>query len=392
MKSNKTKKFFVIGMSLVVILFLLVSCKTTTGTTTAATETTAAATTAAAATAAAETTVAAETTAAAEITPYTLTPDNLPAGWKLPKTLGHVTNYLMHEYYQNITKGEKAACDQYGIEFSINDANLDLQKSLAGLDDYVAKKTDVIVFTPVDEAASGPAVTRAREGGAIVVNEGNICDGMLTVVAINEYEAAYKTGLAAGEWLKANFSGKPVLILDVTLFGLRSCELRSNGFFDAIISILPDAQRVQVNGKGMKDEAVKVTADAITANPGINVIFGINDDSALGGLQSWRAAGKNDKDVLVVGFGFEGAAGRAAMLEGGPYKFSGAMFPEYGGMLLVNAGIMAFNGAALPKHVVQITLPMTIDLLPQYYTQEGDTWICNFSAVSKIPPEPQVYK
>ena len=39
----------------------------------------------------------------------TLDPKALPAGWKLPETVGHVTNYLVHEWYQNETKGEASA-------------------------------------------------------------------------------------------------------------------------------------------------------------------------------------------------------------------------------------------------------------------------------------------
>ncbi|MHB8280005.1 MAG: hypothetical protein ACYDIA_20500, partial [Candidatus Humimicrobiaceae bacterium] len=126
----KRKWIFIVTMILALAMVFslpLVGCKTVAPATTAAAATTVApATTAAAAAAAA----AAETTAAAAPDVYNLGPDKIPASWKLPKTVGHVTNYLVHEWYQNLTKGEKARADEYGIEFSINDANLDLQKSL----------------------------------------------------------------------------------------------------------------------------------------------------------------------------------------------------------------------------------------------------------------------
>src|SRR5205809_614792 len=171
-------------------------------------------------------------------------PNNMPSGWTKPTTLGHVTNYLVHEWYQNETKAEKGEAQRFGIDFSINDANLNLQKSLAALDDYVAKKEQAIVFTPVDEKASGPAIQRAK---------------------------GHKTGF-------------------------------------------PAAKIVSVDGKGLKDEAVKVSTDALTANRDINVIFGINDDSALGGLQAYRAAGLPDSKVLVAGFGCEGKACKTNLL------------------------------------------------------------------------------
>src|SRR5688572_28976809 len=56
-------------------------------------------------------------------------PGELPEGWTLPPSIGHVTNYLVHEWYQNETAGEAVRAEEHGIEFSINDANLDLQTS-----------------------------------------------------------------------------------------------------------------------------------------------------------------------------------------------------------------------------------------------------------------------
>ena len=97
----------------------------------------------------------------------------LPEGWALPKTVGHVVNYLMHEWYQNETKGEQARAADFGIEFSLNDANLDLQKSLAGVDDYLAKGVSALVFTPVNEEASAPTIKKAIAAGMPVVCEGS---------------------------------------------------------------------------------------------------------------------------------------------------------------------------------------------------------------------------
>jgi ribose transport system substrate-binding protein len=313
-----------------------------------------------------------------------LDPKALPKGWAVPKTVGHVVNYLMHEWYQNETKGEMARAADFGIEFSLNDANLDLQKSLAGVDDYLAKGVDAIVFTPVNEEASAPTIKKAVASGMPVVCEGSPTEGCLTLVSINDYEAGYKVGVWAGEYAKANFGGK-ALVLDIGLPALSTTVARSNGFADGLKSVLPDAQIVQsVDGKGLKDEAVKVAADALTANPDVNIIFGINDDSALGGLQAFQAAGLDTANLLVVGFGCEGKACKSALMEGGPYKVSAGMFPEYQGRLLINAAVAAFNGFPMPPHIVAPTTPVTKDNLGTFYTQEGDEWVPNFEATAAI--------
>ena len=100
--------------------------------------------------------------------------ENLPDGWSLPGSIGHVTNYLVHEWYQNETAAEAATADSYGIEFSINDANLDLQASLAAVDDYLAQNVEALVFTPVDEVASAPTIRRIARDLAVVC-EGDSC-------------------------------------------------------------------------------------------------------------------------------------------------------------------------------------------------------------------------
>jgi len=322
--------------------------------------------------------------AAGEKLVRTLDPTALPAGWKLPKTIGHVTNYLVHEWYQNETKGEKARADDFKIDFTINDANLDLQKSLAAVDDYLAKNVDALVFTPVNEKASGPTIQKAAKSLPVIC-EGSPTDGCITLVSIDDFKAGQQVGVWAGNYVKQNLGGK-ASILDVGLPALSTTVARSKGFIAGIQSVLPDAKVAQsVDGTGLKDVAVKVSADALTAHPDVNVIFGINDDSALGGLQAYTAAGMDQSKVLVVGFGCEGKACKSALEQGGPYKVSAAMFPEYQGRLLIDAAIAAFNGAKLPAHIVAPSTPITKDNLAQFYTKSGDTYAPNFDAMAKLP-------
>jgi ribose transport system substrate-binding protein len=316
-------------------------------------------------------------------------PKALPEGWKIPANVGHVTNYLVHEWYQNLTKGEQARADEYGIKFTINDANLDLAASLAAVDDYVSKNIDVLNFTPVNEEASGPKISEVATSGKPIICESSPTAGCTTLVSIDDYAAGYKVGVWSGEYVKTNMDGKAV-ILDVGLPALTTTVNRSQGFVDGITSVLGDGATVaqSIDGSGLKDKAVQVAADALTAHPDVNVIFGINDDSALGGMQAYEAAGLDMDSLLVVGFGCEGNACKDALAEGGPYKVSAAMFPEYQGRLLIDAGVAAFNGVELKAHTIAPSSPVTAETLGQYYTKNDDgTYSANFDAISKISIE-----
>jgi len=317
-----------------------------------------------------------------------LDPAALPDGWTLPETVGHVTNYLVHEWYQNLTKGEQARADEWGISFSINDANLDLPTSLAAVDDFIAQGVDVLNFTPVNEEASGPKITEVAATGLPIICESSPTAGCTTLVSIDDYAAGFKVGVWAGEYVNENLGGNAV-ILDVGLPALTTTVARSTGFLDGITSVLGENATLaqSVDGNGLKDTSVTVSADALTAHPDVNVIFGINDDSALGGMQSYEAAGLDMDNLLVVGFGCEGNACKDALAEGGPYKVSAAMFPEYQGRLLIDAGIAAFNGVELPAHLIAPSTPITADNLADFYTVADGVYSANFDAIAQISVE-----
>ena len=186
----------------------------------------------------------------------TMDPENLPDGWEIPALVTHVTNYGVHEWYQNLTKGEAARAADYGIEFNQVDANLDLQASLAAAEES-ANDVDVLNFTPVQEEPSAPTITRiAEETAKPIICESSPTEGCTTLVSIDDYAAGFKVGVWAGEYVEDNMDGEAV-ILDIGLPALNSTVNRSNGFIDGITSILGDnAQLAQsIDGQGLKDQA-----------------------------------------------------------------------------------------------------------------------------------------
>ena len=195
-------------------------------------------------------------------------PSALPEEFEIPGSATHITNYGVHEWYQNLTKGEAARAEEYGIAFNQVDANLDLQASLAAVQE-VAPQVDVINFTPVNEEASGPTLAAmAEETGKPIICESSPADGCTTLVSIDDYAAGFKVGVWAGEYARDNFGGT-ANVLDVGLPALTTTVARSTGFADGLMSVLPDARIVaSVDGEGLKDAAVQVAARRADREPG----------------------------------------------------------------------------------------------------------------------------
>ena len=303
-----------------------------------------------------------------------------------PQKIGYVTNYATHEWYQNVIKGMQDRAAELGIELEVKDANLDVARQIAGAEDFMASGVDVLILTPVNEEGVVQLLRRAKAEDLPVVLEGNPVTGMTTMVAICDYDTGYHAGVAAGEYAKENLDGR-ARVMNVGLPLLSATVLRSEGFMDGLRTVLPDATMVHdLDGGGNPDRALEVSAAALAQNADIDIIYGINDSSAQGGLQAWKASGRAQDDLLVVGTGGEGL-GFISMMQTEPsWKIEAAMFPEKVGFTAIDAAVSLYNGEEVPEHIVSPTAPMIGDEWTKFYSVEGTTRTIDWEAVNAVEP------
>ena len=310
----------------------------------------------------------------------------------MPKKIGYVVNYATHEWYQNVIKGMKDRGQQLGIEVEVKDANLDVAKQVSAAEDFMAQGVDVLIITPVNEEGVVPLIRRAKSEKMPLVLEGNPVKGMTTMVAICDYDTGYNAGVAAGKYAKEHLGGK-AKVMNVGLPLLSATVLRSQGFMDGIKTEISDATMVHdLDGGGNPDRALEVSSAALAQNADINIIYGINDSSSLGGLQAWKAAGKSQDGLLVVGTGGEGLAFINAMQHEPSYKIEAAMFPEKVGFTAIDAAVKVFNGESVPEHIVSPTAPMLGDEWEKYYSVEGTKRTIKWDAVNAVQPPAKCMK
>lgn len=310
----------------------------------------------------------------------------------MPERIGYIVNYATHEWYQNVIKGMQDRASELGIEVEVIDANLDIAKQVAAAEDFMARDMDVIIMTPVNEEGVVPILRRAKAEDMPVVLEGNPVQGMRVMVAICDYDTGYHAGVAAGELLKEGGHDAP-RVMNVGLPLLSATILRSNGFMDGIQTIYPEAEMVHdLDGGGNPDRAQEVSSAALAADSDVDVIYGINDSSALGGLQAWRAAGLPEDDLLVVGTGSEGLAFLNAMNAGGPFQIEAAMFPEAIGFTSIDTAVALYQGEDVPEHVVSPTAAVTLDTVGDFYEYDGESRQIQWEAVNALEIPAQCMK
>jgi ribose transport system substrate-binding protein len=297
--------------------------------------------------------------------------------------VGYVVNFMSHEWYQNICNGAKDRAAELGVDLRIADANLDVAKQIAAAENFITQKVDVLVLTPVDAKAMGPIVRQATKAGIPVITESNVVEGTKTYVGISNQTGGRK----AGEWYVkyAKAKGISPKILIVGLPNFDDCRQRVAGFKEALAASGIKYEILQeVDGQGLKEKALAVSQDALTAHPDVNTIFGINDDSTTGGMAAYRAAGLDESKLTAIGFGFEGAVGQGALLSGGPYKAALAMFPNFVGVGLIDAAVAVSKGEILPAHFETPTVVVDNGNFNNFYVKSGEKYAMKYDAIRAL--------
>ncbi len=229
-------------------------------------------------------------------------------------TVGHVVYNLQHQFHQAIAKeivdyGKK----MYGAKVIVLDGQGDSDKILKAVENLIAQKVKAISIHSPDQAMTLAAIKLARAKGIPVVTTLVWpAEKIAPHVQPLESSSSFVMGqIAAKQWLMANPT-KPtrVAILDFGKFPPVEI-LRTTPFWDGVKSIDPNAQLVtQLNGQGDTTKSMEITLDILQAHPEVNVIFGANDEMALGALAACEQIGRgkmnNGKPLTEIIAGLDG--------------------------------------------------------------------------------------
>ena len=264
---------------------------------------------------------------------------------KFKKTIGVSLLTRGHIFYRDLEDGLKTEADKYGYKLIITSAEWDLGKQISHMEDFISRKVDAIVVCPVDSKGIGSGIAGANNAGIpvftadIAAEEGNV----VSHIASDNVQG----GKLAGEYLAKLLNGKGNIAI-VNQPAITSVLDRVAGFREAI-NKYPDIKIVaDVNGQGVRDRSLQVTADILQANPKLDGIFGINDDSALGALDAVNQF--NRKDVFIIGYDATPPA-VDAILKDSPLIADVVQYPKKIGIKTIEIINNHFNNKTVPKYV-----------------------------------------
>lgn len=194
----------------------------------------------------------------------------------------------------NINLGITCYADKTGGKVITADANLDVNKQISDFDNLLAQGAKVLPFLALDPKAFTGPFSRAAKDGATVVelyNKDSTAPGKV-------FEDSPSAGADAVKVVAGKFpdGAKAILIGGPPIPAVTQ---RIAGFKDNAAAAKITVVEQGDNLKDNVNDARSLADDLITKHPDVNVVFGFNDNAAIGAGLVLKSRGI--KNVLVFG-------------------------------------------------------------------------------------------
>jgi len=207
------------------------------------------------------------------------------------------------QFMRLVSLGYQRAAEDFGVEVNLVNTNGDTAREMEMINTFVAQGFDGIAICPINETTSVEVLrVAAEEGVYIAVSNLELNNAPFIVggYTSNQYDLTVPSGRAARafieERLENEWSGRTELT--VAMLGAESVlpevtHDRWNGFLDQITDIPGVEIRVVAQQDGwLQDEAIAAVDGILAANPDLDIFFGFNDGSTIGGTMAIRNAGR----------------------------------------------------------------------------------------------------
>jgi ribose transport system substrate-binding protein len=255
---------------------------------------------------------------------------------------------MTHPFFLDLVDALRQEADSAGVEVVLVSGEFDIARQQNQIADFLVQGVDALIVTPCDSRAIGTSIVEANRAGIPVFTAdiAALAEGVEVVahVGIDNYDGGRKAGDAMVRLLGGR--GK-VGIVDHP--EVESVIARTRGFRDAVADANRAGAAVEIvsvlPGSGSMDKAFKATEDMLQAQPELDAVFGINDETALGALAAIEKAGRAGR-VQVIGFGGKKEALDA--VDRGALYADVVTYPREIGRRSIQAVVAYMRGDAVP--------------------------------------------
>jgi fructose transport system substrate-binding protein len=220
-------------------------------------------------------------------------------------TIGLITKTEANPFFVKMKEGAQAQAKKDNVKLltASGKSDTDNASQVTALENMTTQGAKGILDVPADSKAVVPAIKKARDAGVIVIALDTPTEPQSAVDALFATDNL-KAGELIGQYAKAKAKEMgitpKIAMLDLAP-GISVGQLRHDGFLKGFGIKEGDPQIVGAAptlGDTAKGQAAMETL--LQKDPGINVIYSINEPSGFGGANALKAAGKDPKDFILV--------------------------------------------------------------------------------------------
>lgn len=279
-----------------------------------------------------------------------------------------ITKNSTNPFFVTMQEGARKTAGSEGVKLTVAAGKEDGDEAgqVQAIEDAIARGDDGILITPNGPGVN-PAMKKARDAGLYVIALDTPPDPANTV-DITFATDNFKAGELIGKWTAAQLGGKAATIALLDLFndkivsvdynrdqgflagmGIDTRDRKKNGDEAATGNYSGGTYRIVCNEPttGAEDGGRTAMERCLTKNPAINVVYTINEPSAVGAQKALKAAGI--QNVLVVSV--DGGCNGVQQVKDGLINATSQQYP----VKMAELGVQAIKKIATGGEKPQVT-------------------------------------
>lgn len=228
--------------------------------------------------------------------------------------VGLITKTNTNPFFVKMKAGAEEAAKAHGVELRSFAGKVDGDNDgqVAAVENLIASGAKGILITPNDSRAIVPAIEKARAAGILVIALDTPLDPPTAAdatFATDNFLAGELIGQWAAKTLGAKATSAKIAMLDLNVNQISVDVARDQGFLKGFGIDIGNPARIgdekdrRIVGHdvtlGSEEGGRKAMENLLQKDPGVSVVYTINEPAAAGAYEALRSVGR-DKGVLIV--------------------------------------------------------------------------------------------
>lgn len=283
-----------------------------------------------------------------------------------------ITKNSTNPFFVTMQQGAKlaAAAEDVKLTLAAGKEDGDEAGQVQAIEDAIARGDDGILITPNGPGVN-PAIKKARDAGLYVIALDTPPEPADTV-DITFATDNFKAGELIGKWTAAHLAGKPATIALLDLFNDKIVSVdynRDQGFLTGMGIDTADKTKNGDEAKtgnysggpyqivcnepagGAEDGGRTAMERCLAKNPKINVVYTLNEPTAVGAHKALQAAGSRDVVIVSIDGGCDGVE----QVENGVIQATSQQYP----LKMAELGVAAIKKIATGGQKPAVTAGLT---------------------------------